>query len=60
MAYKDSLFRSIFGNGKSALALYNAVEGTNHGGDTRIVMNTLEETLWTRRRNDLSFTLNDG
>jgi len=61
MAYKDSLFRSIFGNEKSALALYNAVHGTSHDArDTEVVMNTLNETLWTPRRNDLSFLINRG
>ena len=61
MAYRDSLFKSIFGNEASALALYNALRGTNLSlSDTKVVMNTLEETLWTTRRNDLSFSLNDN
>jgi len=61
MAYKDSLFRSIFGNAKSALALYDAVHGTCHDpGDTEVVMNTLNETLWTPCKNDLSFLINRG
>ena len=61
MAYKDSLFRSIFGNEKSALALYNAVHGTSlDPRDTEVVMNTLNETLWTPRKNDLSFLINRG
>ena len=61
MAYKDSLFRSIFGNAKSALALYNAVHGTSlDARDTEVVMNTLNETLWTPRKNDLSFLINRG
>jgi len=59
MAYKDSLFRSIFGNRKSALALYNAVHGTTYDlADTEVVINTLGETLWTQRKNDLSFLVN--
>jgi len=61
MACKDSLFRSIFGNEKSALALYNAVHGTSHDArNTEVVMNTLSETLWTPRKNDLSFLLNQS
>jgi len=60
MAYKDSLFRSIFGNEKSALHLYNALHGTSYTeGDTEVVINTLEETLWTWRKNDVSFLVND-
>jgi len=59
MAYKDSLFRSIFGNKKSALALYNALHGTSYDvRDTEVAINTLNETLWTPRKNDLSFLIN--
>ena len=59
MAYKDSLFRSIFNNEKSALALYSAVSGESLSADkTEVVMTTLSETLWTPRKNDLSFTVN--
>ena len=61
MAYKDSLFRSIFGNEKSALGLYNALHGTSHTEqDTKVVINTLEETAWSPRKNDLSFEINDS
>jgi len=61
MAYKDSLFRSIFGNEKSALALYNAVHGTSFDPqNTEVAINTLGETLWTPRKNDLSFLVNRG
>ena len=59
MAYKDSLFRSIFGNEKSALALYNAVSGASlDPAEAEVVISTLTETLWTPRKNDLSFTVN--
>jgi len=59
MAYKDSLFRSIFGNEKSALSLYNALHGTSYdAADTEVEINTLSETLWTPRKNDLSFLVN--
>ena len=59
MAYKDSLFRSLFGNERAALALYNALHGTNYRGqDTDVTINTLEETMLTPKKNDLSFTVN--
>jgi len=70
MVYKDSLFRSIFNNEKSALALYSAVCGGSLGSasaangeslsskSAEVVMTTLNETLWTPRKNDLSFTVN--
>ena len=58
MAYKDSLFRSIFGNEKSALGLYNAVHGTSlRAEETEVEIATLGEILWTSGKNDLAFTL---
>jgi hypothetical protein len=59
MAYKDSLFRSLFGNEKAALELYNALHGTDYSErDARITINTLGESLFTLQKNDLSFILN--
>jgi len=59
MAYKDTMFRSLFNNEKSLLELYNALHGTNHNErDTEIIINTLDETLVSRRKNDISFMLN--
>jgi len=59
MAYKNSLFCSLFGNEKAALDLYNALHGTNYREqDTQITINTLGEKLFTSKKNDLSFLLN--
>jgi len=59
MAYKDSLFCSLFGNEKAALDLYNALHGTDYREDnTRITINTLDEAMFTSKKNDLSFMLN--
>ena len=59
MAYKDSLFRSLFGNEKAALDLYNALHGTDYSEqDTKIAINTLGESVFTPQKNDLSFLIN--
>jgi len=59
MAYKNSLFCSLFGNEKAALDLYNALHGTNYREqDTQITINTLDETLVTPQKNDFSFLIN--
>ena len=59
MAYKDSLFRSIFSNEKAALELYNALHGTDYSEqDAEITINTLGESLVTSQKNDLSFIIN--
>ena len=53
------MFRSLFNNEKSLLELYNALHGTNLSErDTEIIINTLDETLVLRRKNDISFLLN--
>jgi len=59
MAYKDSLFRSLFGNEKTALKLYSALHRTSFSGqDVEITINTLGESLFTSQKNDLSFIIN--
>ena len=59
MAYKDSLFRSLFGNEKAALELYNALHGTDYSErDAEITINTLGESLFSPQKNDLSFIIN--
>jgi hypothetical protein len=59
MPYKDSLFRSLFGNEKAALALYNALQGTDYREeDTDIVINTLDSAVFSMKKNDLSFLVN--
>jgi hypothetical protein len=59
MAYKDSLFRSLFGNEKTVRKLYSALHRTNYSErDTKITINTLSESLFTSQKNDLSFIIN--
>jgi len=59
MAYKDSLFRSLFDNKKAVLELYNALHHTNHSErETDITINTLGESMFTPQKNDLSFIIN--
>jgi hypothetical protein len=52
--YKDSLFRSLFSNKDAFLSLYNAVSGSSYGNDTEVVINTLSDTLFTSKKNDVS------
>lgn len=56
--YKDKLFRSIFGkpeNRQWTLSLYNAVNGSNYTDPDEISFNTLEDVLYVRMKNDVSF-----
>jgi hypothetical protein len=52
--YKDSLFRSLFSNKEAILSLYNAVNGTDYDEGTEVIINTLTDTLFTSRKNDVS------
>jgi hypothetical protein len=52
--FKDTLFRSLFSDERAFLSLYNAVSGSQYGEDTEVVINTLSETLFTSRKNDVS------
>jgi len=53
------MFRSLFNNEKSLLELYNALHGTDYSErNTEIIINTMDESLVSKRRNDISFMLN--
>jgi hypothetical protein len=53
--YKDSLFRTWFNTEEGALELYNALHDTRYDETAEVIINTLTETLWTGRKNDVSF-----
>lgn len=53
--YKDKLFRFIFHNKKDLLDLYNAVNGTDYQNPDELEINTLENVIYLKMRNDLSF-----
>lgn len=60
--HKDRLFNFIFGreeNKKWTLALYNAVNGSNHEDESQIEFNTLENYLYVSMKNDTSFLFAD-
>ena len=54
--YKDSLFRKLFGENKeNALSLYNAINGTNYTLDDDFEYTTLEDVVYIKIKNDVSF-----
>ena len=56
--YKSSVFTALFGEKENLLELYNAIENTNYGKDTDIVITTLEDALFMEQLNDISFVIN--
>lgn len=60
-AYKDRLFRAIFGekDGKNALSLYNAVNDTDYNDPSQLEVYTIEDAVYMGMKNDLSFIFDD-
>ena len=57
--YKDTVFRLLFNNKKEALGLYNNLYDANYTDESLIEIVTLEDVLFTPRKNDIAFTM-DG
>ena len=58
--YKDKLFRRIFGaedkrGSRWRLELYNALSGKNHNNPSELEVTTLENVLFIKMKNDVSF-----
>ena len=54
--YKDNLFCFLFGRNKeNALSLYNAVNGTNYTNVNDLEFQTLEDVIFMKMKNDVSF-----
>ncbi len=59
--HKDSLFRMIFGDDKeNALALYNAINGTEYEDASLITITTLKDALYIDIKNDIGFIIEDS
>jgi hypothetical protein len=57
--FKSSVFATLFSDIGNLLSLYNAISGSNLPQDTVIEIATLEDVLFTERRNDVAFVV-DG
>ncbi|MDE7210560.1 MAG: hypothetical protein K2O03_03845, partial [Lachnospiraceae bacterium] len=61
--YKDRLFCFLFGNEKykkNALSLYNALNGTHYSNEDDLELTTLNDVIYIRMRNDVSFLISDN
>ena len=57
--YKDRLFKFVFKEKEDLLQLYNAINGTDYDNAEDIEVNTLEDVVYMRMKNDISFLLTD-
>lgn len=55
--YKDRLFRFLFRDKKDLLELYNAVNGSAYSNVDDLEIMTLEDALFMKMKNDLSFII---
>ena len=53
--HKDRVFRLLFKNKKRLLELYNGLNGTNYNNEEELTVNTLENAIFIKMKNDLSF-----
>ncbi|MCI9355843.1 MAG: hypothetical protein HFE58_13870, partial [Firmicutes bacterium] len=57
--YKDSVFTRYFSDEQKLRLLYNALEGTNYGEETKVNIITLEDVLFMNLKNDICFTIDN-
>lgn len=55
--YKDRLFRLVFGDKRSLLELYNALNGSHYEDPDLLEITTLEDAVYMSVKNDLSFLI---
>ena len=53
--YKDRVFRLLFNNRKRLLELYNALNGSHYANEEELTINTLENAVYMKMKNDISF-----
>ncbi len=56
--YKDSMFRMLYLDKKELLSLYNAVNGTDYADEDSLEINTLQNAIYMKMKNDVSFLFN--
>ncbi len=55
--YKDRVFRLLFSDRKRLLELYNALNDTEYTDENDLTVNTLENAIFMKMKNDLSFMI---
>ena len=55
--YKDRIFRLLFKDRRRLLELYNALNGTDYTDDENLTVNTLENAIYIKMKNDISFII---
>ena len=57
VTYKDRVFRMLYSDRKKLLELYNALNNTNYTDEDDLIINTLENAIYIKMKNDISFVI---
>ena len=57
--YKDRLFRMVFNRKEELLSLYNAVSHSEYTNPDDLEINTLDDVIYMKMKNDLAFLIDD-
>lgn len=60
LTYKDRVFRMLFRDKKRLLELYNALNDTEYTNEEDLTVNTLENAIFMKMKNDLSFVIDSN
>ena len=55
--FKDSVFRVLFSEKEKLIELYNAIYDTDYTMDTPLDINTIEQVMYRKLKNDIAFTI---
>ena len=55
--YKDRVVRMLFKSRKRLLELYNALNNTAYVNEDDLIVNTLENAIFMKMKNDVSFVI---
>ncbi|MDE7403932.1 MAG: hypothetical protein K2M81_02370 [Lachnospiraceae bacterium] len=58
--YKDRVFRLLFKEKKRLLELYNGLNGTDYSNEEELTVNTLDNAIFIKMKNDLSFIIDSS
>ncbi|WP_320932040.1 hypothetical protein [Hungatella sp.] len=57
--YKDRLFRMVFNRKEELLSLYNAISHSEYTNPEELEINTLDDVIYMKMKNDLAFLIDD-
>ncbi len=58
--YRDGVFRLLFSDKEKLIELYNALENTDYDSGVKLEIQTLEDAIFGKVKNDLAFTIDDS